>query len=143
MVVGFVVAGVYAVGMLRGRSDRYHQLGFRIPFTIAAVITRVQIVFGDTVARAVAKQQPQKFAAMELVQHTRARRHRMARRHRHRDGAAAGGVAGLGMALPAPDTAEPLVPRSGRARRSRGRTARAAVAGSTQPRPSNRERGTT
>lgn len=71
MVVGFVVAGVYAVGMLRGRSDRYHQLGFRIPFTIAAVITRVQIVFGDTVARAVAKQQPQKFAAMELVQHTR------------------------------------------------------------------------
>lgn len=70
MVVGFVVAGVYAVGMLRGRRDRYHQLGFRIPFATAAVITPVQIVFGDIVARAVATQQPQKFAAMELVDNT-------------------------------------------------------------------------
>ncbi len=70
MVVGFVVAGVYAVGMLRGRLDRYHQLGFRIPFMMAAIIAPIQVVFGDVVARAVEKQQPQKFAAMELVDHT-------------------------------------------------------------------------
>lgn len=70
MVTGFAVAGVYAVGMLRGRRDRYHQLGFRIPFVTAAILTPVQIVFGDTVTRAVARQQPQKFAAMELVART-------------------------------------------------------------------------
>ena len=31
MVTGFVVAGVYAVGLLRGRRDRYHRLGFGDP----------------------------------------------------------------------------------------------------------------
>ena len=31
-----MVASVYAVGMLRGRRDRYHRLGFLIPFTVAA-----------------------------------------------------------------------------------------------------------
>ena len=31
MVAGFIVAGVYAVGMLRGRRDRYHRLGLRDP----------------------------------------------------------------------------------------------------------------
>jgi cytochrome d ubiquinol oxidase subunit I len=31
MVTGFVIAGVYAVGMLRGRRNRYHELGFKIP----------------------------------------------------------------------------------------------------------------
>lgn len=70
MVVGFTVAGVYAVGMMRGRNDRYHRLGFGVPFGIAAVITPIQFVFGDTVARVIEKQQPQKYAAMELVQHT-------------------------------------------------------------------------
>ncbi len=70
MVTGFVVAGVYAVGMLRGRRDRYHRLGFLIPFTTAAIAAPLQVVMGDTVARAVEKQQPLKFAAMELVDHT-------------------------------------------------------------------------
>ena len=28
IVGGFLVASVYAVGMLRGRTDRYHRLGF-------------------------------------------------------------------------------------------------------------------
>ncbi len=70
MVTGFVVAGVYAVGMLRGRRDRYHRLGFLIPFTTAAVAAPLQVLMGDTVSRAVEKQQPLKFAAMELVDHT-------------------------------------------------------------------------
>ena len=34
---GFLVASPYAVGMLRGRRDRYHRLGFLLPFTIAAI----------------------------------------------------------------------------------------------------------
>src|ERR1700689_3972494 len=70
LVAGFSVAAVYAVGMLRGRNDRYHQLGFKIPFTLAAVLTPVQIIVGDTAARAVAADQPVKFAAMEYVMRT-------------------------------------------------------------------------
>ncbi|HEX6310593.1 MAG TPA: cytochrome ubiquinol oxidase subunit I [Acidimicrobiia bacterium] len=67
---GFVVASVYAVGMLRGRRDRYHRLGFLIPFTIAAIATPVQMLVGDQVMRAVIDDQPVKFAAIELVPET-------------------------------------------------------------------------
>ena len=70
MVAGFLVASVYAVGMLRGRRDRYHRLGFAIPFTIAAIATPIQLVVGDTAARAIANDQPAKFASMEYVLET-------------------------------------------------------------------------
>ncbi|MFD2078744.1 cytochrome d ubiquinol oxidase subunit I [Actinopolymorpha cephalotaxi] len=65
MVAGFGIAGVYAVGMLRGRTDRYHRLGFLVPFTVAAVVTPAQLVVGDWAARFVADHQPIKLAAME------------------------------------------------------------------------------
>jgi len=74
MVAGFVVASIYAVGMLRGRRDRYHHLGFTIAFTVAAVAAPLQVVVGDYAARAVHKDQPAKFAAMELVTETGANR---------------------------------------------------------------------
>ncbi|MFE3938960.1 cytochrome ubiquinol oxidase subunit I, partial [Streptomyces goshikiensis] len=64
---GYVVAGVYAVGWLRGRRDRYHRLGFTVPFTVAAILTPVQFVLGDNIARQVFLKQPIKFAALELV----------------------------------------------------------------------------
>jgi cytochrome bd ubiquinol oxidase subunit I len=67
MVTGFLIASVYAVGLLRGRRDRYHRLGFIIPFTVAAIATPVQLLVGDTAARAIANDQPAKFAAMECV----------------------------------------------------------------------------
>ena len=67
MVAGFLIASVYAVGMLRGRRDRYHRLGFIIPFTVAAIATPIQLFVGDTAARAVADDQPAKFAGMECV----------------------------------------------------------------------------
>jgi cytochrome d ubiquinol oxidase subunit I len=67
IVAGFLVSGVYAVAMLRGRRDRYHRLGFLLPFTMAAALTPVQIVVGDYVARFVADHQPVKLAAMEGV----------------------------------------------------------------------------
>lgn len=70
MVAGFLIASVYAVGMLRGRRDRYHRLGFLIPFTVASIATPVQLLVGDTAARAIAKDQPIKFASMEYVQTT-------------------------------------------------------------------------
>jgi cytochrome d ubiquinol oxidase subunit I len=65
---GFLVASVYAVGMLRGRNDRYHRLGFLIPFTIAAALTPVQLLVGDQITRMVISEQPLKFAAIEGVQ---------------------------------------------------------------------------
>jgi cytochrome d ubiquinol oxidase subunit I len=70
LVAGFGVASVYAVGFLRGRGDRYHRLGFAIPFVIAAALTPVEFLVGDTAARAIATDQPVKFAAMEYVTHT-------------------------------------------------------------------------
>src|ERR1044072_2383200 len=54
MVAGFLVASIYAVGMLRGRRDRLHRLGLLIPLTIACIATPIQIFVGDTAAREVA-----------------------------------------------------------------------------------------
>jgi cytochrome bd ubiquinol oxidase subunit I len=70
LVTGFLVASVYAVGMLRGRRDRYHRLGLLIPLTVAAIATPIQFAVGDTAARAIADDQPIKFAGMECVQET-------------------------------------------------------------------------
>ncbi len=70
LVGGFLIASVYAVGMLRGRRDRLHRLGFLIPFTIAAIATPVQMAVGDTLARWVYNNEQAKFAAIELVPKT-------------------------------------------------------------------------
>src|SRR6201990_1575772 len=70
LVTGFIVASVYAVGMLRGRRDRYHRLGVLIPLTVACIATPIQFAVGDSAARAIANDQPVKFAAMECVQKT-------------------------------------------------------------------------
>jgi cytochrome bd ubiquinol oxidase subunit I len=70
MVVGFLVASIYAVGMLRGRRDRLHRLGLLIPLTIACIVTPIQLFVGDTTAREVADHQPAKFAGMECIQET-------------------------------------------------------------------------
>src|SRR4026207_2327798 len=70
LVTGFLVASVYAVGMLRGRNDRYHRLGLLIPLPVARLATPIQFLVGDTAARAIADHQPVKFAAMECVQQT-------------------------------------------------------------------------
>jgi cytochrome d ubiquinol oxidase subunit I len=70
IVTGFLVASVYAMGMLRGRRDHYHRLGLLIPLTVGAIATPIQFAVGDTAARAIAEDQPVKFAAMECVQTT-------------------------------------------------------------------------
>jgi cytochrome d ubiquinol oxidase subunit I len=67
MVAGFGMASVYAVSLLRGRRDRYHMLGFLIPFAVAAVVTPVQIGVGDWAAHFVADNQAVKLAAMEGI----------------------------------------------------------------------------
>jgi cytochrome d ubiquinol oxidase subunit I len=65
MVTGFCAASVYAVGMLRGRRDRYHRLGLLLPLTVAMIATPIQIGVGDWIANVVADHQPVKLAAME------------------------------------------------------------------------------
>jgi cytochrome d ubiquinol oxidase subunit I len=70
MVTGFLVASIYAVGMLKGRRDRLHRLGLLIPLTVACIATPIQLFVGDTAARGVAEHQPAKFAGMECIQET-------------------------------------------------------------------------
>jgi cytochrome d ubiquinol oxidase subunit I len=70
VVGGFLIASVYAMGMLRGRRDRYHRIGFIIPFTVAAIMTPIQMGVGDSLTRWVYRNEPAKFAAMELVPRT-------------------------------------------------------------------------
>jgi cytochrome d ubiquinol oxidase subunit I len=70
MVVGFLVASIYAAGMLKGRRDRLHRLGLLVPLTIACIATPIQLFVGDTAAREVADRQPAKFAGMECIQKT-------------------------------------------------------------------------
>jgi cytochrome d ubiquinol oxidase subunit I len=67
MVVGFLVAGVYAAGMLRGRRDAHHRLGFTVPFAFASVATLLQPVLGHVLGLQVGDNQPSKLAAFELA----------------------------------------------------------------------------
>jgi cytochrome d ubiquinol oxidase subunit I len=65
LVCGFVVAGVYAHGWLKGRRTRYDRAALIIPLTIAALAAPVQVIVGDWAGREVAEKQPVKLAAME------------------------------------------------------------------------------
>ncbi|MET8583999.1 cytochrome ubiquinol oxidase subunit I [Streptomyces collinus] len=89
---GYVVAGVYATGWLRGRRDRYHRLGFTIPFTLAAVCTPIQFMLGDSIARQVFHKQPVKFAAMEIVWNTDTHVPEYLYGRLHPDGTVSGGI---------------------------------------------------
>lgn len=70
VVVGFTVAGVYAAGMLRGRRDRHHRLGFIVPFVFATVAALAQPLVGHVLGLRVAESQPAKLAAFELAETT-------------------------------------------------------------------------
>jgi cytochrome bd ubiquinol oxidase subunit I len=98
VVGGFLVASVYAVGMLRGRRDRYHRLGFLIPFTVAAVAIPIQMAVGDSLARWVYNNQPVKFAAIELVPETSSDVPETLLGRLNSDGEVTGGIAIPGLA---------------------------------------------
>ena len=70
MVVGFSVAGVYAVGLLRGRRDAHHRLGFIVPFVFATVAALVQPVIGHVLGFGMDTHQPSKLASFELAETT-------------------------------------------------------------------------
>ena len=72
VVVGFLLAGVYAVGRLRGRWGRYERTAFAIPMTVGALTAPVQVLVGDWAGREVAQNQPVKLAAMEGLADTTA-----------------------------------------------------------------------
>jgi cytochrome d ubiquinol oxidase subunit I len=98
LVGGFMIASVYAVGMLRGRTDRLHRLGFIIPFTVAAIASPIQMAGGDTVARWVYNNEPVKFAAIELVQKTGSDEPETLFGHLNANGTVSGGVKIPGLA---------------------------------------------
>ncbi|WP_221177400.1 cytochrome ubiquinol oxidase subunit I [Nocardioides marmoriginsengisoli] len=70
MLAGFAVAAVYAAGMLRGRTDRRHRLGFLVPFAFASVAALSQPLVGHLLGSRLAETQPAKLAAFELATET-------------------------------------------------------------------------
>ena len=70
MVAGFSIAAVYAAGMLRGRRDRHHRIGFLIPFVFATIAALAQPAVGHVLGSRLAETQPAKLAAFELALET-------------------------------------------------------------------------
>jgi cytochrome bd ubiquinol oxidase subunit I len=70
IVTGFLLAGAYAVGRLRGSWGRYERTALAIPLTIAALASPIQVLVGDWAARDIATAQPVKLAAIEGLQKT-------------------------------------------------------------------------
>lgn len=62
---GFAAAGVYALGMLRGRRDAYHRAGLALALGVATAAAVLQPLSGDVSAKHVARHQPAKLAAFE------------------------------------------------------------------------------
>ena len=62
---GFAVAAVHAFFLLRNPTNRFHQRALGIALTVACISIPLQIVSGHQSARAVARLQPAKLAAME------------------------------------------------------------------------------
>ncbi len=65
MVAGFSVASIYAVMRLRGHDGDYQRKAMAIGLVFGCLFAPVQAVVGDFSAKAVAKYQPVKLAAME------------------------------------------------------------------------------
>jgi cytochrome bd ubiquinol oxidase subunit I len=70
-VSGFLVAAVYAAGMLRGRMDATHRRGLTLGLAMGTVAIVLAGFWGDLSARFIYHEQPAKFAAMEGVFETR------------------------------------------------------------------------
>jgi cytochrome bd ubiquinol oxidase subunit I len=70
IVAGFLVAGVYGFGWLKGRRERHHRVALVVALTIAALAAPAQLLVGDWAARTVAVNQPVKLAAFEGLKDT-------------------------------------------------------------------------
>ncbi|MGK0274624.1 MAG: cytochrome d ubiquinol oxidase subunit I [Ilumatobacter sp.] len=65
-VTGFLVAAVYAVGIMRGRNDQRHRMGFKVAFVFATIAALTQPMIGHFAGQRLAEDQPSKLAAIEL-----------------------------------------------------------------------------
>lgn len=65
MATAFMVAAVYAWGMLKGRRDPYHKRALTMAMALGTIAAIAQPISGDFAARLVAETQPVKLAAME------------------------------------------------------------------------------
>jgi cytochrome d ubiquinol oxidase subunit I len=72
MATGFLVAAVHAFFLLGDRNNLFHRTALGIALAVACVCTPMQILSGDLSARAVARLQPAKLAAMEAHYRTQA-----------------------------------------------------------------------
>jgi cytochrome bd ubiquinol oxidase subunit I len=68
--IGFGVATVYAIAMLRGKRDEYHRKAMLLGLTLGLVSIPLQMIAGDAIARSLETQQPVKLASMEAVYNT-------------------------------------------------------------------------
>jgi cytochrome d ubiquinol oxidase subunit I len=73
IVTGFVLAGAYAFGRLRGRWGRYERIALAVPLAAATLASVAQVFVGDWNGRDVATVQPTKLAAFEGLGHTERR----------------------------------------------------------------------
>lgn len=62
---GFAVAGIHAFLLLRDKSNRFHRRALGIALAVGGVSAVLIPLSGDILAKAVAKNQPVKFAALE------------------------------------------------------------------------------
>jgi cytochrome d ubiquinol oxidase subunit I len=67
---GFAAAGVYALGMLRGRRDAYHRAGLALTLAVGTAAALAQPLSGHVSAQHIARNQPAKLAAAEAHFHT-------------------------------------------------------------------------
>jgi len=68
--VGFAVAAVHAFFLLKDRNNRFHRSALGIALAVACLSAPLQILSGDFNARALARLQPAKLAAMEALYRT-------------------------------------------------------------------------
>jgi len=70
MTTGFAVAAVHAFVLLREPRSAFHRRGLGVALVLAVPFTLVQPLVGDLAGKQVARYQPEKLAAMELLYRT-------------------------------------------------------------------------
>src|SRR6266404_1312364 len=69
---GFMVAAIHAIFVLRDRGSPFHRAALGLALAVACLCMPLQMLSGDLSARAVARLQPAKLAAMEAHYRTQA-----------------------------------------------------------------------
>lgn len=70
IVVGFIIAGIYAFSWMKGRRGDYFRTAMVVPLAVACLAAPAQLLIGDWAARTVAHDQPIKLASFEGLYET-------------------------------------------------------------------------